>query len=70
MSHRDFIMADKSGAASCDTCINYVYDEDYEDYFCEANMDEDDYGRLMSDGHFDCPFYQLDNEYLIVRHQM
>ena len=29
----------------CDTCVNYVYDEDWECYTCMVNMDEDDYGR-------------------------
>ena len=32
----------------CDTCANYVYDEDWECYTCMVNMDEDDYSRLMS----------------------
>ena len=32
----------------CDSCANYVYDEDWECYTCMVNMDEDDYYRLMS----------------------
>jgi hypothetical protein len=47
-----------------------VYDEDYEDYMCQVNMDEDDVVRLMSDESYDCPYYQLDDEYRIVRKQM
>ena len=31
----------------CDTCNNYEWDEDTQEYFCAADMDEDDYGRLM-----------------------
>lgn len=56
--------------SSCDTCSNYQYDDDYECYVCMVDMDEDDTGRFLSGGNFDCPFYQLDNEYLIVRKQM
>ena len=26
---------------SCDSCTNYVYDEEYEYYVCEVNLDED-----------------------------
>ena len=26
----------------CDTCTCYVYDDDYEEYVCEADMDADD----------------------------
>ena len=28
--------------AECDTCANYTYDEEYEEYVCDVNMDEDD----------------------------
>ena len=27
---------------SCEFCSNYVYDEEYEEYGCVVNMDEDD----------------------------
>ena len=56
--------------SNCDSCSNYQYDEDYECYVCMVDLDEDDTGRFLSGGNFDCPFYQLDNEYLIVRKQM
>lgn len=54
----------------CDTCVNYVYDDDYECYCCEMNLDEDEFAKFMADAMRDCPYYQLDNEYLVVRHQM
>ena len=56
--------------SNCDTCINYVYDEDYECYCCEMNLDEDEMARFLADSFRDCPYYQLDDEYAIVRHQM
>ena len=31
----------------CDTCAYMVYDEDYEEYVCDVDMDEDDFQRLM-----------------------
>ncbi len=54
----------------CDTCANYVYDEDWECYTCMVNMDEDDYYRLMSGKRSECPYYQDNDEYKVVRHQM
>lgn len=54
----------------CDTCANYVYDEDWECYTCMVNMDEDDYYRMMSGGNKECPYYQDNDEYKVVRHQM
>ena len=45
-------------------------DEDYEEYLCAADMDEDDYARLMNNPRSTCPFYQNGDEYRVVRKQM
>lgn len=50
--------------------MNFVYDEDDECYVCDMNLDEDDMVRFLTGTFDNCPYYQLDNEYLIVRHQM
>ena len=55
---------------NCDTCCNYQYDEDNDYYTCMVDLDEDDMSRFLRGGSFNCPFYQLDNEYQIVRKQM
>ena len=55
---------------SCESCTYYIYDEDYESYVCDKNMDEDEYIRLMTDRHFQCPFYRNGDEYAVVRKQM
>jgi len=55
--------------ASCDTCGNLQYDEDYDEYICMVNMDEDEYFRLLSSNYKECPYYQSDDEYKIVRKQ-
>lgn len=55
---------------SCDTCVYYVYDEDGDYYACDVDMDEDDYGRLVSGRMRSCPYYQPDDEYRVVRKQM
>lgn len=55
---------------SCETCNNYVYDEEEEAYFCVQAMDEDDFYRVSSSGFKNCPFYSLDDEYKIVRKQI
>ena len=54
----------------CDSCVNYVYDEEYEEYNCEVNLDEDDMVRFMSSQYECCPYYRLDDEYGVVRKQM
>ena len=55
---------------SCDSCSNYRYDDEYEEYQCDVNMDEDDQMRFMCSSEYSCPYYQPDDEYKIVRHQM
>lgn len=57
-------------ADSCETCENYVYDEEFEYYVCTASLDEDDMARFMGSQRFDCPYYRLNDEYRIVRRQM
>ena len=36
--------------AICQQCAYLIYDEDYEEYICDAQMDEDDYSRLSAVG--------------------
>ncbi|HKL98546.1 MAG TPA: DUF6472 family protein [Mobilitalea sp.] len=55
---------------NCDTCLNYVYDEEYDCYMCQAYLDEDEMGQFLSNSFYNCPYYQLNDEYKIVRKQM
>ncbi len=57
-------------AGSCDSCVNYIYDEDYEEYSCMVNLDEDEMYRFITNHQNECPYYKLDDEYAVVRHQM
>ena len=44
----------KKKSAGCEYCSNYVYDEDYEYYVCDINLDEDEMARFMSYSDWDC----------------
>ena len=57
-------------ASNCDACVNYVYDEDYECYCCLVNLDEDEMYRFLSGTQSECPYFRLDDEYAVVRHQI
>ncbi len=63
-------MADKKNSGPCESCAYYSYDEDYEEWYCDMDMDEDDYQRLMSSPRGDCPYYRNGDEYRVVRHQI
>jgi len=54
----------------CDTCVNNVYDEDYDEYECMVNLDEDEMYRFLESNQRECPYYRNDDEYAVVRHQM
>ena len=53
----------------CDTCANYAYDEDYEYYVCDIDLDEDEMQRFLSNSNENCPYYQNGDEYQVVKQQ-
>ena len=55
---------------NCEECAYYDYDPETDTNFCEADLDEDEMYRFLTSSVQNCPYYQLDNEYLIVRKQM
>ena len=60
----------KSPAGICEEGNFYTYDDDYECYTCDQDLDEDEMARFLADEFRDCPYYQPGNEYLVVRKQM
>ena len=54
----------------CENCVNYVYDEEDESYICMVNLDEDEMYRFLSGTQQACPYFRMDDEYAVVRHQM
>ncbi len=54
----------------CLQCAYYTYDEEYEEYICDADMDEDDYYRLLQQNQKSCPYYRNGDEYALVRKQI
>lgn len=53
----------------CENCAYYSYDEEYEEYYCGANLDEDEIYRLMQNNYKKCPYFRDGDEYKIVRKQ-
>lgn len=54
---------------NCESCVNYVYDDDYDCYTCLVNLDEDEMYRFVQGTNYACPYYRLDDEYSIARKQ-
>ncbi|MBO4241860.1 MAG: hypothetical protein IKT14_08425 [Clostridiales bacterium] len=56
--------------ADCDKCMFYNYDEITDGYYCDANIDEDEFERLQTRRNKDCPFFRPYDEYQVVKHQI
>ncbi len=54
---------------SCESCANYIYDQESDNYFCDMNLDEDEMARFLSYKTYNCPYYDFYDEYSIVRKQ-
>lgn len=55
---------------NCESCMNYAYDDEYDEYYCIIDMDEDECYSLMSGSHAICPYYRRGDDYTIVRKQI
>lgn len=54
----------------CEKCRYNVYDAQEDDCFCDLDIDEDDYVRLLADSGKSCRYFCPDGgEYEIVRRQ-
>lgn len=60
-------MAEKN---SCEYCMYYNYNEDFECYECEINLDEDEMMRFLTNTCHQCPHFKFGNEYAIVKKQI
>ena len=52
----------------CETCCFYNYDEEYDEYICDVDLDEDEMVRFLS-GRGDCPYWRPGDEYRTARRQ-
>ncbi len=56
-------------STECDTCWYYDYDEEYEEYYCMMDLDEDEYYRIFVSRTQRCPFYRQGDDYTLARRQ-
>ena len=53
----------KMASGNCENCVNYKYEEDYDCYICDMDLDEDEMVRFLSASFENCPYFQLEDEY-------
>ncbi len=59
----------KNTGGSCESCANYIYDDEFDCYFCDCQLDEDEMQRFLTQSTFNCPYYSFYDEYKIVQKQ-
>ena len=53
----------------CDSCWHYDYDEEYDEYYCMMDLDEDEYYRIVATNQTRCPYYRQGDDYTLARRQ-
>ena len=53
----------------CENCWYYDYDEEYDEYFCMMDLDEDEVYRFFSSERNSCPFFRQGDDYTLARKQ-
>ena len=53
----------------CETCWHYDYDEEYDEYYCMMDLDEDEVYRYFASKQSRCPFYRQGDDYTLARRQ-
>lgn len=53
----------------CETCVFYLYDEEYDDYVCDMDLDEDEMVCFLASDTWSCPFWRPGDDYLTARKQ-
>ena len=53
----------------CETCWHYDYDEEYDEYYCMMDLDEDEVYRFFASKQSRCPYYRKGDDYTLARRQ-
>ena len=55
--------------SNCESCEHYDYDEEWDEYVCRVDLDEDEMIRFLSGTNASCPYYKFYDEYKSVQKQ-
>lgn len=53
----------------CEECAYFMYDEEFEEYYCGVTLDEDEAEKMLSGTAEHCKYFNPYDEYKIVRKQ-
>ena len=55
--------------SNCEMCQYYDYDEEYDEYYCMMDLDEDEVYRFFASKQSRCPYYRQGDDYTLARRQ-
>ena len=55
---------------NCEFCANYVFDDEYQCYYCQINLDEDEMAAFVAGQTGRCPYFRYYDEYKSVHKQI
>ena len=56
-------------STQCQDCWYYDYDKEYDEIFCQIDLDEDEVYRIMISPSRRCPYFRPGDEYTLARRQ-
>lgn len=59
----------KKVQTNCESCEYYDLDEDWGEYVCTMDLDEDEMVRFLTGQNKGCPYYKYYDEYKLVQKQ-
>jgi len=59
----------KEKGGTCENCLYFDYDEEWDQEICTLDLDEDEMERLASGRYASCPYYRFYDEYKLVQKQ-
>lgn len=59
----------KPRQTNCESCEYYDLDEDWGEYVCTMDLDEDEMVRFLTGQNKGCPYYKYYDEYKLVQKQ-
>lgn len=56
--------------SNCEMCDYYIYDDEYDNYYCEMDLDEDEMFDFVTSSIGNCHYFRYKNEYRSVNRQI
>ena len=53
----------------CENCVNYKYEEDYDCYICDMDLDEDEMVLFLQHQYTACPYFSFSDDYKLAGRQ-